>query len=283
MLTRRAGLVGSPVAHSLSPVLHRAAYAALGLEGWSYDRTEVGRGALAAHLAGLGPEWAGLSVTMPGKEEALAVADRCSEVAVLAGAANTLIPRDDGWYADNTDVYGLATALVEAGASSPRSALVLGGGATARSTVLALRDLGVERVRLLVRADARPETHACLEQLSVESSVGKLADGIPLGDGAVDVVVGTLPGSAPAPPLHVGHGHGHGPMPVLLDVSYAPWPSQLARAVAAAAGDRVAVVRGTGMLLHQAARQIELMTGRTAPVPAMAEALEPHLQPGGAS
>ena len=273
MLTRRAGVIGSPVAHSLSPVLHGAAYAALGLTGWSYDRTEVPRGGLARHVRALGPEWAGLSVTMPGKEEALAVADDASEVAVLAGAANTLLPRDGGWYADNTDVHGLATALVEAGAPAPRRAVVLGGGATARSTVLALRALGVREVRLLVRDDVRPDTRACLERLELETSVGRLADGIPLGGGEVDVLVGTLPGTAPAPALHPGSGDA----PVVLDVSYAPWPSALARAVAAVSAGRVTVVRGTGMLLHQAARQIELMTGRAAPVEAMAGALAPHL------
>lgn len=267
MLTRCA-VVGSPIAHSRSPVLHRAAYAALGLHGWSYGRTEVAAGALAAHVAGLGPEWVGLSVTMPGKEEALALADNAAEEAVLAGAANTLVMRDGGWYADNTDVYGLATALAEAGAVAPESALVVGGGATARSAVLALRTLGVQQVRLLVRDRVRPETATLLERLELDSSVRRLDEGIPLG-GGVDVVVGTLPSSAPAPPVHlVGDRR-----PVVLDVAYAPWPSPLAAAVAGAAGARVDVVRGTGMLLHQAVRQVELMTGRTAPVQAMAQAL----------
>lgn len=269
VLTRRAGVVGSPIAHSLSPVLHRAAYAALGLDGWTYERTEVPRGGLAQHLAGLDERWAGLSVTMPGKEEALALADGADELAVLAGAANTLIPRGGGWYAVNTDVVGLATALVEAGATRPGRAVVVGGGATARSALLALRQLGTDEVQLLVRDDVRPQTRDLLDRLDLVSSVRSLADGIPLDAGEADVVIGTLPGSAPAPAIRPGGGAA----PVLLDVSYAPWPSSLAAAVARATGDRVTVVRGTGMLLHQAARQVELMTGREAPVSAMAAAL----------
>lgn len=278
VVPRRAGVVGSPIAHSLSPVLHGAAYAALGLEGWTYGRAEVGRGVLDDHLAGLGPEWVGLSVTMPGKEEALALAGSASPDAVLAGAANTLVRSGDGWAADNTDVYGLTTALTEAGLRTPATALVLGGGATARSALLALRHLGVQEVTLLVRDRVRPETQTLLERLPGEPGapdvrVGRLADGIPLDASRADVVVGTLPGTVPAPEVRWGAGEA----PVVLDVAYAPWPSPLAVAVEAASEGRVAVVRGTTMLLHQAVRQVELMTGRTPPVAVMAAALETHL------
>ncbi|WP_202865326.1 shikimate dehydrogenase [Ornithinimicrobium sufpigmenti] len=283
---RRAAVVGSPVEHSLSPVLHRAAYTALGLAGWTYDRVQVAAGGLAAHVRSLGPEWVGLSVTMPGKEEALALADEASPDAVLAGAANTLVRRDDGWYADNTDILGLATALQRelerGGAGPPRRALVLGGGATARSAVLALRRLGAEEITLLVRDRLRPETAAMLERLeqhpgpiSPQVRTGRLADGIPLDGVTAHVVVGTLPADAPAPDLHLPTVDA--PAPVLLDATYAPWPSPLARAVADRTAGRVAVVRGTAMLLHQAVGQVELMTGRTAPLAEMAEALDQHL------
>lgn len=268
MLNRRAGVVGSPIEHSLSPALHRTAYAELGLTGWTYDRTEVVGGELARHVAGLGPEWVGLSVTMPGKEEALALAEHASEEAVLAQSANTLLAREHGWYADNTDVYGLATALREAGAGSPAQAVVIGGGATARSAVLALRSLGVSRVEFYVRDRLRPQTEELLERLDLERVVRPLSEPIPVG-GDDQVVVGTLPGSAPPPRVRdLGNGD-----PLVLDVSYAPWPSRLAQAVATASGGRVCVVRGTGMLLHQAVRQVELMTGRAAPVAAMAAVL----------
>lgn len=272
---RRAGVVGSPVMHSLSPVLHRAAYEALGLTGWSYDRAEVARGDLARHVEALGPEWVGLSVTMPGKEEALDLADEASAEAVLAGAANTLVRRAGGWYADNTDVYGLATALTEAGAGLVARGTVLGGGATARSAVLALRRLGAREVDLLVRDQVRPETRTLLDRLATEQDaprvrVRPLADGIPLDRAEADVVVGTLPGGAPAPPCRPAGGAA----PVVLDVAYAPWPGAMAVKVARATAGRVSVVRGTSMLLHQAVRQVELMTGGTPPTEVMAAALD---------
>ncbi len=263
----RAGVVGSPVAHSLSPVLHRAAYAALGLEGWSYDRAEVPAGELAAHVAALGPDWAGLSVTMPGKEEALSLAVEASAPAVAVGAANTLVRRRAGWYADNTDVDGLRAALVESGVVEVHHAVVVGGGATARSALLALRDLGVRSVRILVRDRLRPPTARLVESLGLDVRVGRLADGLRLDD--AEVVLSTLPGGTPAPPvLRAG-----APRATVMDVSYAPWPSPLADAVDQATQGRVPVVRGTRMLLHQAARQVELMTGRDAPTSAMDEAL----------
>lgn len=284
---RRAGVVGSPVAHSLSPVLHGAAYAALGLTGWTYDRTEVGRGELAAHVRSLGPAWVGLSVTMPGKEEALALADVAGAEAELAGAANTLVRREGGWAADNTDIPGLATALrleVErTGAGPVQRALVLGGGATARSAVLALRRLGAQEITLLVRDRLRPETATMVERLealpdAAQVRVGRLADGIPLDRGAAQVVVGTLPGGAPAP--EVRWTAQQRVAPVVLDVAYAPWPSALARAVTSVTDGRVGVVRGTTMLLHQAVEQVEQMTGLAAPVAAMEAALTHHLEAG---
>ncbi|WP_298886531.1 shikimate dehydrogenase [uncultured Serinicoccus sp.] len=271
MLTR-AGVVGSPVAHSLSPVLHHAAYAALGLGDWSYDRTEVPAGGLGRFVESLGPEWVGLSVTMPGKEEALALAQAAGGSATAVGAANTLVRRPEGWYADNTDVDGLRAALLEAGLEDARRAVVLGGGATARSAFVALQGLGVRVVEVLVRDRLRPQTAQLLESLGLDTHVRRLADGIPLD--AAEVVLSTLPGGTPAPPVRDGGAH----RPVAMDVGYAPWPSPFADAVAEATQGRVRVVRGTRMLLHQAARQVELMTGREAPTPAMDLALRRALE-----
>lgn len=281
---RRAGVVGSPVAHSLSPVLHRAAYAALGLDGWTYDRVEVRAGALAGHVRGLGPEWVGLSVTMPGKEEALALATRASADAHLSGAANTLVRRGAGWYAENTDIPGLATAVQRevraTGAGPVRQAVVLGGGATARSAVLALGRVGAREITLLVRDRLRPETAAMLERLdglpdAPRVRAGRWADGIPLDRRVAQAVVSTLPAGAPAPDLHLPEGEAAAP--ALVDVAYEPWPSALAGAVLGRTGGRVTVVRGTSMLLHQAVRQVALMTGLAPPEGPMAAALEAHL------
>lgn len=269
---RRAGVVGSPVAHSLSPVLHRAAYAALGLTGWTYDVADVPAGRLQAHVGRLGPEWVGLSVTMPGKEEALALAASASQEARLTGAANTLVRTPDGWRADNTDVSGLRAALTEAGAGPGARATVLGGGATARSALLALRDLGAHEVDLLVRDRPRPATEEMVERLAdLHVRCRRLGDRpLELGGPHTEVVVSTLPAAAPAPHLRLARG---GPGSVVMDVVYAPWPSPFARAVAALGAQAPVVVPGTGMLLHQAVRQVELMTGQNGPVEAMRAAL----------
>lgn len=272
-LQRRAGVVGSPISHSLSPLLHRAAYAALGLDGWSYDAFEVRSGELARFVDTLGPEWVGLSVTMPGKEEALALGTTTGSAAELTGAANTLVRRPQGWYADNTDVHGLTEALREAGVSRPRRATILGGGATARSALVALSGMGVEDVTMVVRDRPRAETGALAERLGLGLRVRRLGDGaIALGQDQ-DVLVGTLPGSAPAPAVTLTGGAE--PRPVMLDVAYSPWPSALATAVSALGPGAPTVSRGTGMLLHQAARQVQLMTGHDGPVEAMRDALGP--------
>ncbi|MEU8048263.1 hypothetical protein AB0B71_29450, partial [Micromonospora echinofusca] len=129
---RRAGVLGTPIAHSLSPVIHNAGYAAAGLTGWSYTRIECAAAELPDVVAGLGPEWAGLSVTMPGKEAALAVAAEVSPVAAAVGAANTLVRRPDGsWYADNTDVVGMVEVLTDAGVRPGATVTVLGAGGSA--------------------------------------------------------------------------------------------------------------------------------------------------------
>lgn len=141
-----------------------------------------------------------------------------------------------------------------------------------------MRRLGATEVDLLVRDQVRPETQTLLDRLADEPGapvvrVRPLADGIPLDRSETDVVVGTLPGDVPAPPCRAAGEE----FPVLLDAAYAPWPSALALAVAEATGGRVAVVRGTTMLLHQGVRQVELMTGLTPPAAAMAAALREAL------
>ena len=268
---RRAGVVGLPISHTLSPVLHRAAWAALGLGSWVFEAVEVRPGELGRYVEGLGPEWVGLAVTMPLKEEALALAVQAGPAARLAGAANTLLRRDDGWYADNTDVHGLERALTGAGVRRPRRATVLGGGATARSAVVALHALGVRELTFRVRGDLRPGTTELLGALGVEHRVLPLTAGPVVVDaGVTDVVVSTLPSSADSPEVVVPDGAA---VPVVLDVAYSPWPSRFASAVHEASAGRVAALRGTDMLLHQAVRQVELMTGQTGPVAAMRAAL----------
>jgi len=268
-MSRQAAVLGSPISHSLSPALHRAAYRALGLRGWSYEAHEVQAGELAGFVSGLGPQWAGLSLTMPLKEAAFEVADEVSDLARDVGAINTLVRRPvGGWSGDNTDVYGVTAALREAGRAQVGCALVLGSGATARSAVAALARLGCAKVIFAVRSGARQETldQAGRAGLAVEVvALGRLADSL----AEAQVVVSTLPAEAltgvapsgtllPVGSLRSDH--------LLLDVVYTGWPTPLALAFQSAGASTVS---GLEMLVHQAAEQVHLMTGLRPPVDQM--------------
>ncbi|SHL30957.1 shikimate dehydrogenase [Pseudonocardia thermophila] len=253
-----AAVLGSPVGHSLSPVLHTAAYRALGLDDWVYTAHECTEDQLAAFVDGLDERWAGLSLTMPLKRVALEVATDASPLAAAVGAANTLV-FDGRRYADNTDVHGIVGAL---GAVSGR-AVVLGAGGTAQAALAALQQLGIEQVDVLVRDLSRTtELRATAERLGVAPEIhAALADPARFVDGA-DVVISTLPAGAAD---HIGcRGAG-----TVLDVVYAPWPTKFAQQ---ATGARV--VSGLEMLLHQAVEQVRLMTGKPGPVEAMRAALD---------
>lgn len=265
----RAGVVGSPVDHSLSPLLHTAAYDALGLTGWSYHRAEVARGELASYVAGLPADWRGLSVTMPGKEEALALAVTAGAEAQQVGAANTLVRTERGWHAENTDVVGLHRALAEAGVARPERVDLIGSGATARAALLALQRLGATRVRFVVRDTARTTSRDLAGQLGLGVETVRYEDWASLGEVA-DLVLSTAPpgGAPPVDPVPLAPGG------VVLDVVYAPWPTPLAAAVHRRGGRAVG---GGTMLLHQAAAQVELMTGHPAPLTAMRSALATRL------
>ena len=258
----RAAVLGSPVAHSLSPALHRAGYAAAGLVGWQYEPIECDAAALPELVGNSGPEWAGFSVTMPGKAAAAAVADDRSQRVAALGVANTLVRRNGGWFADNTDVDGLIGALRAAGAPAPRTALILGGGGTAASVIAALAELGATDV---VIAGRRPQSTAGVVELAGVLGLPIRAIGWeldPIGEAAdgADLVVSTVPAGAAdslAERLRA--------VPTLFDVLYHPWPTPLA---AMGVPGRITLT-GLDMLLHQAFRQFELMTGVPAPVQAM--------------
>lgn len=257
-LLSRAAVLGSPVAHSLSPALHQAAYAALGLEDWTYDRFEVDEGGLAPFVEGLDESWRGLSLTMPLKVAAFAVADEVSGLAREAGAINTLVRTESGWAGDNTDVHGIVAALRDAGVGTPGSATIIGSGATARSALLALRELGAGSVRVAARNAAAVADLAPLAPV----------EHVPLADwakGESAVVVSTVPGPGAAAATKA-LGDADLPGVTLLDVVYADWPTPLARAAADAGAT---VVSGLEMLVHQAAEQFRLFTGHEAPLAAM--------------
>lgn len=271
---RHAAVLGSPIGHSLSPALHLAAYRSLGLSQWSYDAHDVQASGLRRFVAGLGPQWAGLSLTMPLKEAAFEVADEVSGLAREVGAINTLVRRaDGGWSGHNTDVYGVSQALREAGCEEATTAVVLGSGATARAVVAALASLGCLKVTFAVRSAARQETVDQARRARLEVDVvglNRVAD--LLGDTCVVVSTlppNALPGNTLPENLLTGRVPRQGPRPVghlLLDVVYTGWPTPLARTFHEAGAS---VVSGLEMLVHQAAEQVRLMTGLRAPVDAM--------------
>ncbi|SCG75648.1 shikimate dehydrogenase [Micromonospora inositola] len=263
----RAAVVGRPVAHSLSPVIHEAGYAAAGLTGWSYTRIECGAEELPGLVATLGPEWAGLSVTMPGKEEALALADEASPVAAAVGAANTLVRRPDStWYADNTDVAGMVDVLTAAGVVAGATVTVLGAGGTARAALAAAARLDAAEVTVVARrAEAVHELRPVARAVGVPLT-GAAWDGAPTHARA-DVVISTVPKGVADP---LAENFDWRPGTVFFDALYDPWPTPLA-AAALAAGCRV--VSGLDLLLAQAVGQFERFTGVPAPIDAMAAAL----------
>ena len=315
---RRCAVLGSPIAHSLSPALHRAAYRELGLAGWRYDAVECDQHRLPALVAACGPEWAGLSLTMPLKQAVLPLLTDAEPLVSQVGAANTLIFADGRRLGYNTDVGGMVAALAEAGtggagaarddgaggagpardgaggagpaqdgaagtgAAQDRAAgrlspaLILGGGSTAAAALAALARLGVREAVVAVRDPGRAEgllATAARLGMHVHCRAFGLVDlaGVALLISAVPATAGDeVAGQLLATPRPPG---------IVFDVSYDPWPSRLADA----ARRRGAVlVSGLELLVHQAARQFELMTGRPAPLPVMHAAGQAELRRRGA-
>jgi shikimate dehydrogenase len=251
-------VLGAPIAHSRSPQLHLAAYHALGLEGWTYDRIECTARELPGLVAGFGPEWVGVSVTMPGKFAALQFADERTARAELVGSANTLVRTATGWRADNTDIDGVTGALE----SVAGRAAVLGSGGTAPAAVVALAELGVQDISIVARSRGKAAALLDLGR-ALEVDVRWIELGTTLVD--IDVVVSTIPADVAAE-----HSGTVAATPLLLDAIYNPWPTPLAAAVAAAGGR---VISGLQMLLNQAFAQVEQFTGLPAPKEAMRAAL----------
>ncbi|WP_345133659.1 shikimate dehydrogenase [Streptomyces mexicanus] len=268
---RRAAVLGSPIAHSLSPVLHRAAYAELGLTQWSYDRFDVDEAGLPGFFEKLGPEWAGLSLTMPLKRAVIPLLDEISDTAASVEAVNTVVFTEDGRRTgDNTDIPGMVAALREHGIEQVDSAAILGAGATASSALAALARICTGEVVAYVRSEARAaEMRQWGERLRVEVRTADWSD----AEQALraPLVIATTPaGTTDALAAAVPERPA-----TLFDVLYDPWPTALAARWSLAGG---AVVGGLDLLVHQAVLQVEQMTGRApAPLQAMRRAGEKAL------
>ncbi|MCS0601805.1 shikimate dehydrogenase [Streptomyces sp. LP11] len=270
-VTRRAAVLGSPITHSLSPVLHRAAYDELGLTDWSYDRFEVDEAALPGFLDGLGPEWAGLSLTMPLKRAVIPLLDEISDTAAAVDAVNTVVLTEDGRrLGDNTDIPGMVAALREHGVEEVGSAAVLGAGATASSALAALSRICTGEVVAYVRSETRAaEMRAWGERLDLDVRTADWSDAAEAL--RAPLVIATTPaGTADALAAAVPERPA-----TLFDVLYDPWPTELAARWSMFGG---AVVGGLDLLVHQAVLQVERITGRSpAPLEAMRHAGEKAL------
>jgi shikimate dehydrogenase len=263
----KCAVLGSPIAHSLSPVLHRAGYSAAGLDGWEYTAIECDEAGLPGLIGSLGQDWAGLSLTMPLKRAVLPLLDQVEPLAEQVGGANTVVFSGRQRCGYNTDVPGMVAALAAAGQTAPRSATILGAGATACSALAALQRAGLDQVTVAVRDQAR-----AAGLLTVAGRLGVRVDLRPLGEQggpaqpAAELLVSTVPAGA-ADFYAERIRHGAGAPGAVFDVVYAPWPTALAEAAATAGA---VVISGLELLLHQAAGQFELMTGkRPAPLDAM--------------
>lgn len=262
---RRCAVLGSPIQHSLSPALHRAAYAHLGL-AWTYDRVEVDERGLAAFVRELDSSWRGLSLTMPLKVAVLELGD-VDQLASLAGAGNTLILEGGSRTVHNTDVGGLTWAVGEVTTSPPQRVTILGAGATASAALIAASQLGAQQVTIVVRTPARAEPLRPLAvQLGVELDIRPWWARLPDADLAVSTVVSGAADTIAPSVVDTA--------PVIVDVIYDPWPTVLATT---AEGAGCTVINGRDLLVGQALLQIELMTGHSVPADVLYAALPAEL------
>lgn len=273
-----AAVIGSPIEHSLSPVIHRAAWAQLGIDGWEYHRLEQDTDSLPGFIAGLRADCAGLSVTMPCKQAVMPLLDVIDPLASAVGAVNTVVPSSGVLAGFNTDVTGIASAVRRAcslaGCSAPSSALVLGARATASSALAALGELGITSSTVAARRFGGPGSVVAAASrlgVTIEQILWSDSEAVDRAASSVDLVISTLPASAADPlaeRLRVREGQ------ILLDVVYSPRDTALRRAFESAGG---VVAEGTDMLVFQAGAQVQLMTGRSPDTGVMREALEEEL------
>ena len=253
------GVLGSPISHSRSPLLHRTAYAVLGLP-WEYDAHEVPSDALASFVGELAPPWRGLSLTMPLKETVIPLLDSMDAVARATGAVNTVLVifsqegrRLDGF---NTDVFGIREALRRSGVESSRHTVVIGGGATARSAVAAAAQLGAEHVDVVLRSPEKAgDVVETARESGLSTSVVALHDRAAVAALEPDLTISTLPGGVGVSKNFDGLALTR--TSTLLDVAYHPWPSELATLWESAGRQ---AVPGLAMLAHQAIAQIRIFT-----------------------
>lgn len=287
-----AAVLGDPIQHSLSPVLHDNGFRAAGLENWSYERIRCPKGELEKTINSLGAEYEGFSVTMPGKFEALDFATEATQRAKLIGSANTLVKihrassdmtsrgivsGSTQWRADNTDgegVVGAVRELLTAETSSSgndsdsvmvTNAVIVGNGGTARPALCALAQLGCRNVAVVARSSRAEQLRPLAEKLGVDFS-WTLFERSEKACANADVLVSTVPSVAAEPYADLLSRAS-----AVCDVIYSPWPTPL---ISRCLTVGTPCVGGTTMLFYQSLSQFEQFTGHQAPQAAMRQALE---------
>ena len=273
-----AAVIGSPIEHSLSPVIHRAAWAQIGIDGWEYHRLEQDADSLPRFIGGLGGDCVGLSVTMPCKQAVMPLLDAIDPLASAVGAVNTVVPSSGVLAGFNTDVTGISSAIrracSQADRALPTSAVVLGARATASSALAALGELGIVTSTVAARRFGGPGSVVAASSrlgVSIDQVLWSDRDAVLRAISGADLVISTLPAGV-ADPLaeHMTVREGQ----ILLDVVYSPRETALRSAFERNGG---IVAEGTDMLVFQAAAQVQLMTGRTPKTDVMRGALEAEL------
>ena len=262
----KAAVLGSPISHSLSPLLHTIAYTELGLES-EYTRIEVKTGELGDFLKNCGDTWSGFSLTMPLKEEVLEFSDEISPLAARIRSANTLVQNPFSvWSASTTDVSGITHALAAHGKDASGDVLIIGGGATARAAVAACDGVAT-RISVMVRSQSKVgEISNCVEFSDL--------DFLEWGDTNIfetaDLVISTTPEFATD---SLVQNFPSNPTGVFFDVLYKPWPTLALETWSGFGGQ---VVDGLDLLIHQAIDQVEIFSGAKVDRAYMAQLLRHH-------
>ena len=260
----RLAVLGSPIAHSLSPVIHRAAYAVLGID-WTYEAVDITGAQLPDFIASLDSSWRGLSLTMPLKRDILDVLTHRDPLVDIVGAANTVLLGEGDVRGFNTDVRGVIQSFADVGVSSLGFVHVLGAGATAASVLVAVAQLGARRILVSART---PANALALVELGKRLGVEVMVRAWGVLDRSMivpDAIVSTVPGGSHdvlfAEPIRTGS--------VLFDVAYDPWPSDLARSWSDVGGT---VISGLDLLINQAVGQVRVFVGGDPELPLENEA-----------
>lgn len=253
-MNKNFAVLGSPISHSKSPLIHAAAYRVLG-QDWDYSRFEVPKGGLKRFIETDGAGFDGFSLTMPLKEDAFAFADVSDEISQSTRASNTLVRIDEKWHSFNTDVFGITQAISQASSTPISLSVIIGSGATATSAMVAIAQLAPGSSVLVLARNKETRQHLMIFGRGLGLQVSSVRR---LGSAAkrAQLVISTLPGGAmDLAAKKLSGSCFFKPVGLLLDVAYHPWPSQLAEVWRQ---KNLKVVNGLDMLIWQAVAQIRI-------------------------